>query len=520
MSCSKLFSGDIPELMYDILKFLRNDIITLHSCILVNKLWCRLAIPLLWEDPFSTPNYNYVFIDIYFNNLNDDLRTKLNKYKIKVKLLPSNTLFNYPSFIKYFKTNKFINIIEYWSQRRNPKILQSGLNGIKLIQTLLIETFIKNAKNLHTLEIVVGISNPYLDNILEIILHNTDFFHNFKNLKLHFHAWTDSIRIIEVPYKNRILQAINSHRNLKKIIFNRDCSSYFKSLFLSNYSNTLNIIILLGVNLDSINLGKLIEQSNVLESIHMIKCSINTGLDKQIANLSKPIKLKSLYMEDILNINSLQLLFQKSGDYLENFGYNFDNFCYDHDLTLKQQLFELVAKYCKNIRLLDLIEFKEEITYPIFNLIENIKQNLKYINIGLPANVYNRIDVCSSIILQNLGKTLPSKLEYLDLCLNIKVRDFEEFLKSIQNTFINKLMIYSREGDNILVLLPYLRHYIMKKKIVKYLAVISGESTYTRMDLLFMQDEVDEFELYNIEVQNYCSNKMVNKLGDFILKID
>ncbi|PKC54276.1 hypothetical protein RhiirA1_477654 [Rhizophagus irregularis] len=522
MSCSKLFLGDLPELIYDILTFLRNDIITLHSCILVNKLWCRLAIPLLWEDPFSTPFLDYIFIDIYFNNLDDDLRTKLdkyNRYKKKVNLLPSNPLFNYPSFIKYLKTSQFIYITEYWFRNRNPKILHSRLKGIKLIQMLLIETFIRNVKNLHTLEIVV-FSNPYLNNILEIILHNIDFFHNIKNLKLSFLAWKDGTVIIETPCKNRILQAINTHRNLKKIIFNQECSSYFKLLFLSNYSNTLNIIVLLNVNFDSINLSKLIEQANVLESIHMINCSINTSLDKQIANLSKPFKLKSLYMEDILNINSLQLLFQKSGDYLENFGYNFSYFCYD-DLSLKQQLLKLVAKYCKNIKFLDLLEFQNGVTYPIFNLIENIKQNLKYLNIGLPAKVNDiRFDGCSSIILQNLGKSLSSNLEHLDLCLNIKVRDFEEFLKSIQNTFIKKLSIYSRGGDNILVLLPYLRNYIMKKKCVKYLAVISGESSYNRMDLLYLKDEVEEFELYNIEVQNYCSNKMVEARGNFVLKID
>uniref|UniRef100_U9T5P7 F-box domain-containing protein n=1 Tax=Rhizophagus irregularis (strain DAOM 181602 / DAOM 197198 / MUCL 43194) TaxID=747089 RepID=U9T5P7_RHIID len=50
MSCSKIFSGDLPELIYEIIKYFQNDFSTLHSCILVNRLWCRLAIPLLWEN--------------------------------------------------------------------------------------------------------------------------------------------------------------------------------------------------------------------------------------------------------------------------------------------------------------------------------------------------------------------------------------------------------------------------------------------------------------------------------------
>ncbi|PKY31662.1 hypothetical protein RhiirB3_449373, partial [Rhizophagus irregularis] len=45
----------------------------------VNRLWCRLAIPLLWENPFLIPKQNYNFIGIYLRNLNGDLKAKLNE---------------------------------------------------------------------------------------------------------------------------------------------------------------------------------------------------------------------------------------------------------------------------------------------------------------------------------------------------------------------------------------------------------------------------------------------------------
>jgi hypothetical protein len=89
MSCSKIFSGDLPELTYEVIKYFRNDFSALHSCILVNRLWCRLAIPLLWENPFSIPTKNYNFIEIYLHYLNDDLKTKINKYKIYDNLIPT-----------------------------------------------------------------------------------------------------------------------------------------------------------------------------------------------------------------------------------------------------------------------------------------------------------------------------------------------------------------------------------------------------------------------------------------------
>ncbi|CAB4426500.1 unnamed protein product [Rhizophagus irregularis] len=114
MSCSKIFSGDLPELLYEIIEYFQNDYSTLHSCILVNKLWCRLAIPLLWENPFSIPTGNYNFIEVYLHYLNDDLKTKLNEYKIVGPLLTTNTPFNYPSFIKYLNIRKINSSIEMW----------------------------------------------------------------------------------------------------------------------------------------------------------------------------------------------------------------------------------------------------------------------------------------------------------------------------------------------------------------------------------------------------------------------
>src|SRR6266536_1447313 len=113
MSYSKIFSGDLPELIHEIIKYFHNDFSTLHSCILVNRLWCRLAILLLWEDPFSIPTENFIFIAIFLHNLNDNnYKTKLKKYKINDDLLPTNTLFNYPSFIKYLNTQKILSSIE------------------------------------------------------------------------------------------------------------------------------------------------------------------------------------------------------------------------------------------------------------------------------------------------------------------------------------------------------------------------------------------------------------------------
>ncbi|CAB4431886.1 unnamed protein product [Rhizophagus irregularis] len=183
MSCSKIFSGDLPELIYEIIKNFHNDYSTLHSCVLVNRLWCRLAIPLLWENPFSIPTGNYNFIEVYLYNLND-LKTQLNKYIFIDYLLLSNTLFDYPSFIRYLSMYKISLSIVRWlkandktskfNNRNDSKSVLEFKEFKELIEMSLIKLFIENEANLHTFEIKVDY-NKYCNNILESILQNPNF---------------------------------------------------------------------------------------------------------------------------------------------------------------------------------------------------------------------------------------------------------------------------------------------------------------------------------------------------------
>ncbi|CAB5194255.1 unnamed protein product [Rhizophagus irregularis] len=203
MSCSKIFSGELPELTYDILKYFKNDFSTLHSCILVNRLWCRLAIPLLWEDPFSNPTKNYNFIEIYLNNLNGDLITELNEYRIEDNLFPLYTLFNYPSLIKYLNTWKILSPISEWVKnaiktlKPEKRYTYEVDNFKRLIQILLFKLFIDNEANLHTLEIEIFYAwNSHLDNILELILQNPNFIHNIKNLNFYIRGDSNGDQII------------------------------------------------------------------------------------------------------------------------------------------------------------------------------------------------------------------------------------------------------------------------------------------------------------------------------------
>src|SRR5438874_10619987 len=51
------FQSFPPDCISDILKFLDDDLDTLYSCLFVNRLWCRMTVPVLWSNPFRF-NFN------------------------------------------------------------------------------------------------------------------------------------------------------------------------------------------------------------------------------------------------------------------------------------------------------------------------------------------------------------------------------------------------------------------------------------------------------------------------------
>ena len=48
------------DCLNDIFEYLEKDKFSLHSCLLVNRLWCEVAVRILWNNPW---NFKY---NVYF----------------------------------------------------------------------------------------------------------------------------------------------------------------------------------------------------------------------------------------------------------------------------------------------------------------------------------------------------------------------------------------------------------------------------------------------------------------------
>ncbi|CAB5094211.1 unnamed protein product [Rhizophagus irregularis] len=518
MTYSKLFSGNselgnLPELICEIIKYFRNDFSTLYSCILVNRLWCRLAIPLLWEDPFSIYAQNFQFIEIYLGNLNEDAKQHLVDRNLIAKNC-SSTLFNYPSFIKRLNTNKIYRSIGNW----HPALMDCWTI---LVYRSLFKMFIENEGNLHSFEFEYHtvLDFNYLKVTMELTLQNPNFTCNIRNLKFSMSATNiyinmfpllkflcfncNSISSFYIGYgykdgNNTLIEKcltkmFNTQQSIEKISFECYNSLYDSFSLLTNISNTLKIITFYRVDFEEIinNIQEIFNQLNGLETIHIIYCySLNSDFVQQIINVIRPFKLKSLILKYHFQVESLQLLIQKFGSDLENFEFS-KGLLHGKSKQKRQILFESIIEYCTKIKYFSLRDININLA---LNLIENIKkQSLNYLNIRF----YDYYGYYESKNLKNLGQILPSKLEFLKLDL-IKPNYLKIFLENFQDTFIKRLFIKIKFHEGYKDILSYIKEYIMKKKRVKYLAILIN-----CQDLVSLKDEVKEFELYNIKVQKY-----------------
>ncbi|CAB5179162.1 unnamed protein product [Rhizophagus irregularis] len=510
MACSKVLLGNLPELTDDIIQYFRDDIPTLRSCILVNKFWCQIAIPLLWKDPFSMKNpKNFHFIEIYLQKINEKDKAQLSRCGISNNVFPTKTLFNYSNFIKCINTRNIYSIIVNWIEANKMFTCSKGR-----IFLLLIKIFIENEAKLHTFEIEIAYkyleSRKYFNSIFKLILQNPKFISKLKNLKLHFNE-----DIVKYKFDYKFLKCFYYHCNLISSLHVR--FSGYKSfkhnhIILSQIINSQrNLEKIIFAHVKYINEHTLPFSSDIIPFYNIIGDS----------NSSKPLKDEhDLFMSDenrnLQIVLLMQLLFQNFGEYLENIG-----FSSNVKDVLKYRALEFINNYCKRIKFFDIYTTSIQKTHIALDSVNIFGQNLNYLSIYVLIP-HNEKDESTIEMFLRLAHVLPCKLEYLNLYFNTQIRKniWDVFLKNLKHISIKKLLfrIINLFDD----ILPYIKEYIMKEKRVEYLAIEGyieiQVSTYIihkyKSELFNMTDELREFESYNIKVKEY--NDLYIKAYEFI----
>jgi hypothetical protein len=97
------------DVLFNIFGELQDDPKLLFSCLMVNRLWCETAIPILWKNPWcydiNYSNKNYLFI-IIASYLSDDIKEFLTRQGIKMPPVSCKLpLYDYLSFCRSINVN-------------------------------------------------------------------------------------------------------------------------------------------------------------------------------------------------------------------------------------------------------------------------------------------------------------------------------------------------------------------------------------------------------------------------------
>ena len=98
------------ELLTEVFRYNDDDYKTLYSCILVNKQWHNINIPILWRNPFYSKNSIKIIINCLLEEDKDFLTR--NSIELTFKLLDKSPLYNYARFCTRlnFKVFKLLNV--------------------------------------------------------------------------------------------------------------------------------------------------------------------------------------------------------------------------------------------------------------------------------------------------------------------------------------------------------------------------------------------------------------------------
>jgi hypothetical protein len=104
------------DCLSEIFEYLEDDIVSLHSCLLVNRLWCVISVRILWRNVFRG-KYNTSF-ETLISCLPNESKEILSKNGIIISTSTSKPpMFNYAVFCKvissymiYYQIEKLLKI--------------------------------------------------------------------------------------------------------------------------------------------------------------------------------------------------------------------------------------------------------------------------------------------------------------------------------------------------------------------------------------------------------------------------
>ncbi|KAF0532287.1 hypothetical protein F8M41_011330 [Gigaspora margarita] len=422
---TKIFTGDMPELMENILNNLSNEIYSIYSCTFVNRHLCKMSIPILWQDPFSFKRRNPSFISQYFSLLSEDENLGLKNFGIDIEI--SNPLFEYARFLKVLSLSNLEYKVKQWTDLKHLELDNSS--KIHIIN-LLIKLFAESGATLHKLDLFFNYYEINLEIFYSLEQHEI-FFSQLQNLYLNTtsrlntectaillrtlakNATKINYLQLEGPYsKNEpqlfhigpLIYMIRSQEQLKQVSLNGlDFTQIYRIIkALESQKNTLQEVIIDYCKYDA--KSELLKNYKILETLH-IEVFNRPEMLKMINH-----KVSNLEVSDEeIDVSTMIHILEKSGTFLQRLKLDSVENILNENLLIKA-----LKSFCPNIRYLDIsgIEFSKQLIALIGTL-----QKLQVLKLWFYDDDDDDDDDDDELtkLVTRFSKVLPLTLQYLVL---------------------------------------------------------------------------------------------------------
>lgn len=201
----KVMAQYLPsDILREILEHFINDVVNLHSFLLVNRLWCSNAVVILWKRPFNiTKSHKIILTYISCLDHNEKLRLKTSDLPLPV----NPPTYNYPSFLRHLSYFPFISFVKLFC------INHKTFNPCE-IEQILFRLFSKSTDGLEILDFIIDIDD------------NLNLFDNFTAKRNLFKCesiinWMSHIKEIELGgdfvIDENFISLLTNFKDLKKV---------------------------------------------------------------------------------------------------------------------------------------------------------------------------------------------------------------------------------------------------------------------------------------------------------------
>ncbi|PKC02515.1 hypothetical protein RhiirA5_503999 [Rhizophagus irregularis] len=433
------------ECLNEILEYLEDDKLTLHSCLLVNRLWCKISVRIMWRDIWNFKRFYQQrplrvatsILSTLIACLSNESKELLNRNEIFILTPTSKSpLFNYAAFCKVLSINEINRIVKN-VLRNIPADINSLNDKNNLIANEVIKMFTSQISSLKKLTYYhnrfyhLNISFPYFPgarDLSELCCASnlpTNFFyqlsqicHNLQSIFIEFH---------NNDVSNELKELISLQNNLKTLALSAFDGSWANIIpTITKHSHTITKLQLYGDN----------------EELPLSFVRLFSNLQEFIFSFYDGTGFEDFKMLQYVHFSKLQVLKipyqcprpQYIMKFLENNGKNLKKYYTDEN---DNALSLSVAKFCPNLKSLFVIFSNGEID--ILKKIFISCQYLESIKIWCGEKFLTEKEVLETVASHSPNNFCELRI-YNSSNSNISSEDLESFFINWKNRASEKLL--------------------------------------------------------------------------------